>query len=93
MANLSLKWMAASNHFGMGSAHPTAEGKDMQIDDLRAASLAGGGVDDGPYLGDAIGGKAAHLGVAADGFFIRSDVDAVDLVVGDVAMQPLDLGT
>src|ERR1700722_5735431 len=54
--------------------------------------LADGGVDDRSYLGDAIGREAALLGMGANGGLVRRDVDAVDLVVGDVAVQPLDLG-
>ena len=31
-------------------------------------------------------------GVVADGLLVGSDIDAVDLVVGDVAFEPLDAG-
>jgi hypothetical protein len=55
--------------------------------------LAGCWIDDRTHLGDAVGGESAHLGVLAYCFFIRGDVDAVDLVVGSVALQPLDLWT
>src|SRR5580704_6888955 len=55
--------------------------------------FGGGGVDDAANLGDAVGGEAALAGVLADHLFVGRDVDAVDFVVGDVAMKPLDLGT
>ncbi len=32
------------------------------------------------------------FGVFADEFFVGRDIDAVDLVGGDVAVEPLDLG-
>jgi len=48
--------------------------------------LGGGWIDNRANLGDAVGGEAPLPGVLADGFFVRGDVDAVDLVVGDVAV-------
>ena len=40
---------------------------------------------------DPVDRQADELGVAANRFLVRRDVDAVDLVVGDVGVQPLDL--
>ena len=53
--------------------------------------LGGGGVDYGADLCDGVCREAALGGVFADGGFVRGDVDAVDLVVCDVALEPLDL--
>lgn len=52
----------------------------------------GCGVDGGADLGDLIGREAALFGVLEDGSFVGGDVDAVDFVVGNVAVKPLDLG-
>src|SRR3546814_3829646 len=41
-------------------------------------------------LGDAVGGEARGLGMPPDEILARRAVDAVDLVVGNVAMDPLD---
>jgi len=54
--------------------------------------VGGGGVDDGADERDLVGGKAAHLGVFVDGGLVGRDVDAVDLVAGDEALDPLELG-
>src|SRR5215217_9368232 len=43
------------------------------------------------YLGDAVGGEAAALCVFTHGRLVRRDVDAVDLVARDVALDPLNL--
>src|ERR1700692_1074093 len=48
-------------------------------------------VDDCPYLGDAICREATALCVLPDHFLVRSDVYAVDLVVGNIALYPLNL--
>ncbi len=50
-----------------------------------------GGIDDAADLGDLVGGEAALLGVLSDHLLVGSDVDAVNLVVHDVAVEPLDL--
>jgi len=42
---------------------------------------------------DAIGRKAHAPGVLLDRRLVRSEIDAVHLVSGYVAMEPLDLGT
>src|ERR1700694_980543 len=51
------------------------------------------GVDESAPGGDAIGRNPYALGVFSDGRLVRSEVDAVYLVAGYVAMEPLDLGT
>ena len=43
--------------------------------------------------GDAIGGKAYASGMFLNGRLVRGEVDAIHLVAGYVAMEPLDLGT
>ena len=43
--------------------------------------------------GDTIRRKASTLGVLQNQFFIRCDVNAVDLVVSHVAMDPLNVGS
>ena len=54
--------------------------------------VGGGGVDDGADERDLVGGEAAHLGVFVDGGLVGGDVDAIDLVAGDEALDPLELG-
>jgi hypothetical protein len=54
--------------------------------------FASGGIDDRPDFRNPVGGEATHLGVLADHGFIGRDVDAIDLVVGDEALNPLNLG-
>jgi hypothetical protein len=46
-----------------------------------------------PDGGDAIGGKAYAPGMFLNGRLVRGEVDAVHLVAGYVAMEPLDLRT
>src|SRR5215207_2315589 len=48
-------------------------------------------VDHAPHLGDGVGGEAAALRVFTHGRLVRGDVDAVDLVARDVALDPLNL--
>src|SRR5262249_6019778 len=48
-------------------------------------------VDDGFHRRDAVCRKTTLLCVFADGFLARCIVDAIDLVVGDEALHPLDL--
>src|SRR4029453_14610604 len=50
-----------------------------------------GGVDHRAHTRDAIRREAADSRVLANHLFVIGDVDAVDLVVGDVAFHPLDL--
>ena len=50
------------------------------------------GVDQSSYGGDAVGGNAYAPGMLSDGRIVRSEIDAVDLVAGYVAMEPLDRG-
>src|SRR5262249_41526553 len=53
--------------------------------------LAGGGVDHPGDRRDAVRREAAAAGVLVDDVLVGGDVDAVDLVVGDVALLPPDL--
>src|SRR5271165_5739114 len=55
--------------------------------------FGGCGIDDRGDLGDAIRGEAALGGVFADQGLVGCDVDAVDFVLGHVAVDPLNLGT
>src|SRR5205085_3475234 len=48
-------------------------------------------IDDRSDLVDLIGGKAAALGMLADQILVGGAIDAINLVVGDVAVDPLDL--
>src|SRR4051794_40570644 len=56
-----------------------------------SARLRRGRVDDRPDPRDAVGGEPALPGVLAHRLLVRREVHAVDLVVGDVALDPLDL--
>src|SRR5271165_1030537 len=51
------------------------------------------GIDDRRDLGNSICGEAALAGVFPDQGLVRSDIDAVDFVLGHVAVDPLNLGT
>jgi len=51
------------------------------------------GVDDGLDGCDDVGGEPGFGRVAPDEVFAGRDVDAEDLVAGDVGVDPLDLGT
>lgn len=53
--------------------------------------FSGSRIDDRPNLRDAVGGETALLRVLPDSVFIRRDVDAVNFVVGNVAVNPLNL--
>src|SRR4029078_4639202 len=48
-------------------------------------------IDDVADLADLVRWKAAALRMLADDVFVRCAIDAVDLVVGDVAVDPLDV--
>jgi hypothetical protein len=50
-------------------------------------------VEEAANGGDAIGRKACAPGMFLNARLVRCEVDAVHLVAGDVAMEPLDLGT
>lgn len=53
--------------------------------------LFGGRVDHLAHLGHLGGREAADLGVFMNDRLVRGEVDAEGLVVGDVALQPLDV--
>src|SRR5258706_339990 len=65
---------------------PGRAGRGVRLDPHSASGFA---LD----LGPAVCWKAALLGVLANHRFVRSDVDAVDLVPGNVALHPLNLRT
>ncbi len=48
------------------------------------------GIDYLLHRRDAVSRKAAALGVLANSLFIGSDVDAVDLIISHVTLDPLD---
>jgi len=50
-------------------------------------------IDEAADRGDAIGRKAYAPGVLVNGRLIGGEVDAIHLVAGNVAMEPLDAGT
>src|SRR6476659_93690 len=58
---------------------------------LRDAELRGRRIDQRFHRRDLIGWEATHPRMLAHHLLVRRDVDAVDLVVGDVALNPLDL--
>src|SRR4249920_3771427 len=49
-------------------------------------------VDHLAHFGDLGRGKSADLGVLADDGFVLGEIDAERLVVGDIALDPLDVG-
>src|SRR6267143_6736129 len=48
-------------------------------------------VDHRPNASDLVGREPSLLGVSPHGVLVRRDVHTVDLVIGDVALEPLDL--
>ena len=50
-------------------------------------------IDETADSGDAISRKPDTFGVFLDRGFVRSEVDAINFVAGDVAMQPLNFRT
>ena len=66
----------------------TSEGKRRR---LRLGRC--GWVDHAADFGDFVGREAAEAGVLADDRFVFGEVDAKGLVAGDVALDPLDVGT
>src|ERR1035437_4605201 len=59
----------------------------------QSSTFRGGRTDDRPDGGDSIGRKPSLAGVFAHHLFIRCDVEAGYLVVGDETFQPLHLWT
>src|SRR5260370_2361123 len=68
--------------------HPTPTNADW-----RDGLLSRGRVDYGPDFRDLVSRKAALPRVFAYSVLIRSDIDAINLVLGYIAVQPLHLGT
>src|SRR5271166_5834335 len=56
------------------------------------SSLRGRGIDDRSDLGNTIRREASLAGMFADELLVGRIVDAVDLVIGDIAVHPLNLG-
>ena len=50
-------------------------------------------VDHSADSGDTIGGNADAPGMFKDGCFVGREVDAINLVAGDIAMHPLNIRT
>ena len=50
-------------------------------------------VNETAYCGDAIGRKAYPAGVLPNAVLVWSKVNAIDFVLSDVAMEPLNLWT
>ena len=81
-------------------AHERPDGPTLMATGIRAATgrfrkrlFRACGVEESAHGGDAIGRKAYAPGVLLDGRLVRGEVDAVHLVAGYVAMEPLDLWT
>src|ERR1039457_4664068 len=53
-------------------------------------SLCRCGIDDAAHLRDLVSREAALAGVFADQFFVGRDVHAIQLVIGDVTLDPLN---
>ena len=64
--------------------------RDQSASRRRGGLFGGGRIDHRPDPGDAVGGEARRFRVLADQLLARRAVNAVDLVVGDVGMDPLD---
>src|ERR1700722_5124652 len=58
---------------------------------LRAALFRISGLKQAAHCGYAIRRNSSALGMFADHRFVRREVDAVDLVAGHVAVQPLNV--
>ena len=50
-----------------------------------------GRVNETPYGGDTIGGNACKAGVLPNSVFVWREVNAIDLILGDVTVEPLNL--
>jgi hypothetical protein len=59
---------------------------------LRRRSFRAGRVEKTAHSGDAVGGNACSLRVFSDSRLVGGEVNAVHLVAGYVAMEPLDSG-
>ena len=67
--------------------HATARGRRLTPAE-EPISPPGGQVDDGADQGHLVGRKAAAPGVLEDDVLVGRDVDAIELVLGDVTLQP-----
>ena len=69
----------------------SAAGRGGDRHGTTAGLFSGCWINDRPNLRDAIGRKSTHLRMFAYGIFIRSNVYAIDFVIGDIALHPLNL--
>ena len=83
--------------FALCSAHaelePAADARSARRLGFRLVGFSGGRVDDRSDLTDLVGRESAEFGMLPDEIFVRRDVDAVDLVISDIALKPLDFGS
>ena len=64
--------------------------KSVSVDLKRSLLLGGGRVDDRFDFGNSVGREAALLRVFTDQLLVRRDIDTINLVAGDVTLDPLD---
>src|SRR5580658_5734231 len=69
----------------------TGRAAEEQCLGSRSNGFGGSGIDDAADLRDAVGREAALARMLPYHLLVGRDVNAVNLVVGDVALQPLDL--
>src|SRR6478752_2894621 len=83
---LSVRGLAATGR--CVSATPSSNAQPGEIPD-RFLIVSGRGVNHGTDLVHGVDGQTSETCVFADGLGVIGDVDAEDLVVGDVALLPL----
>ena len=67
-------------------------GRNCRLLTLRNFLFRGRRVNQPPHSGDPVGGKPRSLRMFLNGHFIRSQVNAINLVARYIAVQPLNLG-
>jgi hypothetical protein len=70
---------------------PIDDAVDVDGQDRRVLASCGYAVDDRPDARDAVRWGPALFRMLSDGLFIRRDINAVNLVIGSVGLNPLDL--
>src|SRR5581483_230691 len=73
-----------------GSSAAQENSRRTEAEGVRKKSFCRQGTDHAAYLRDFVCRKTALGGVFAYHFFVRSDVNAIDFIVGHVAFHPLD---
>src|SRR5205085_9685835 len=68
-----------------------AETLDFQKPSIVHGLFGGGGVHHVAHFGHLVAGKSSALSMLTDHLLVGRAIDAVDLVVGNVAVHPLDL--